>query len=61
MTCDMFKTRCKLKKLMREKAIVEHLHLVYLHINTVAPSVIRVNSGREGGGGFEFPPLHSLL
>ena len=28
LTCDKFKSRCKLKKLSREKAIVEHLHLV---------------------------------
>lgn len=28
LTCDKFKSRCKLKKLPREKAIVEHLHLV---------------------------------
>ena len=28
LTCDTFKSRCKLKKLPREKAIVEHIHLV---------------------------------
>ncbi len=30
LTCDKFKSRCKLKKLPREKAIVEHLHLVLM-------------------------------
>ena len=30
LTCDRFKSRCKLKKLPREKAIVEHLHLVLI-------------------------------
>ena len=32
LTCDKFKSRCKLKKLPREKAIVEHLHLVLIII-----------------------------